>query len=1084
MQDSAFIAALTSLSQGRGGDITINASDSIILAGDSQVQTSTFTAGESGDIFLNTKQLVMQDEALITSLTFAGSGRGGDITINASNAVILDGPEVGLTADSTPGGGDAGTISITTGQLLMQRNAVITATTLSASRGGDININATELVSLVGSSTDNLFPVIASQSNGTGKAGDITIRTGSLTLEAGALISAGTFSTGDAGNIFIDVEKLQVLSGSQIQASAALRSTGNAGSLAINASDSIIVSGVLESNPDEFASALLVQTGGSGAPGRLAISTKDLWVENGALISTSTLGNSDGGELIINADTIALQGTTPDGQFASGLGVITRGSGNGGNLRLTAKKLTIKDGAAIEASTFSSGDAGTITLQIADMLTITGTASGIYSDTNVDAVGQGGEIFISTGQLMMDNGAIISSSTFGSGTAGDIAINAEQVFLDSGAQIFASTFGAGNGGTITLQVVDSIILTGTSSSTPSGLFAIAATGSSGNAGSVVITTGNLTVQDGANISTRTDGSGNAGDLSITTNMLTAQRGATISTQTSSAGRAGDLTINTNQLLVDGAQISTSTSGSGAGGTFIINATDSITLTGTTDDFLSGLFTASEGGSGNAGNLFLTAGRLTLQDEAVISAATFGSGDAGDLTINVNQLLVEGGAKILSSTFSEGNGGTLTVTATDSITLTGVDDNGFVSGLFTAAEVGSSGNAGALFVTTGQLTVQDGAVISAATAGSGDAGDITINAKQIQLAGGGQIVSTTSGTGDGGTITVTAADSITLTGSDQNGEFPSGFFPATAATSSGNAGTLFVITEALTVSDGAEISSQALGSGNAGDLNITANALNLDNGSLVASAAEGGGGDIILDAEDIVLTNNSLISTNVFNSTGGGGEITINADLFIALENSDILATAVQGPGGNITITANTFLADVLANNGPTPSTEADFNTLRTNGRVDISATSQESVSGQISTPDVTFLESNLQELGVAFISSDQLVAGSCLNRQQVGPNPSSFSVSGTGGLPQTPYAAIQMNYAAAEIDATQNSSQSVQTGSNSSQESANTYTVKAWKLGDRIQEASGILITSDGRQLLSDRAQAHALKSSDALVCR
>jgi large exoprotein involved in heme utilization and adhesion len=323
----------------------------------------------------------------------------------------------------------------------------------------------------------------------------------------------------------------------------------------------------------------------------------------------------------------------------------------------------------------------------------------------------------------------------------------------------------------------------------------------------------------------------------------------------------------------------------------------------------------------------------------------------------------------------------------------------------------------------------------------------------------------------------------LTGSDENSLFPSALLTAAVEGSSGDAGRLFLTTKKLTISDGAKISSEVLGTGNAGNLNIAAEEISLDNGSLLANAARGGGGNITISTQDITLTNNSLISSNVFNSTGGGGDITIDANTFIAVENSDILATAAQGPGGNITITANLFLADILANNGPTPSTEADFNTLRTNGRVDISASSQENVSGQITTPDVTFLESNLQELGVAFISSDQLVAGSCLNRQQAGSNPSSFRVAGTGGIPQTPYEALQLDYIATDADSTQSpAAQTPQIEQNAPQPLANTSAVQAWKLGDRIQEASGILTTEDGRRMLS--AHAQALKSSDALICR
>ena len=133
-------------------------------------------------------------------------------------------------------------------------------------------------------------------------------------------------------------------------------------------------------------------------------------------------------------------------------------------------------------------------------------------------------------------------------------------------------------------------------------------------------------------------------------------------------------------LTDGARISGSASGTGQGGTVSVLARDTLTLA--------------------AGGL-IAANSLSAQ-----------GGAAGSIQVEAGTLTLTGGAQIVSSTAGAGQGGTVSVLARDTLMLAGQDRAENRSGVFARAREGSSGNAGALTVEAGTLTLTDGAQISA------------------------------------------------------------------------------------------------------------------------------------------------------------------------------------------------------------------------------------------------------------------------------------------------------------------------------------------------------------------------------------
>src|SRR5262245_5102866 len=107
-----------------------------------------------------------------------------------------------------------------------------------------------------------------------------------------------------------------------------------------------------------------------------------------------------------------------------------------------------------------------------------------------------------------------------------------------------------------------------------------------------------------------------------------------------------------------------------------------------------------------------------------------------------------------------------------------------------------------------------------------------------------------------------------------------------------------------------ITANSTGPANAGNIEINAGQqLTLQDSSITTAASQATGGNITIQAANLVQLGNSTISASV---QGGpqtsGGNITIDPNSVI-LQNSQIIANAVQGQGGNISITTNVFLPD-------------------------------------------------------------------------------------------------------------------------------------------------------------------------------
>ena len=213
---------------------------------------------------------------------------------------------------------------------------------------------------------------------------------------------------------------------------------------------------------------------------------------------------------------------------------------------------------------------------------------------------------------------------------------------------------------------------------------------------------------------------------------------------------------------------------GHGGELTVVASDTIAVAGRNSEGRpSGLFSNAFGG-GDAGRLFISAPTLRM-DSGLIQAVTTceNCGNAGDIEVRGGRLTLTGGAQIDIGTRGLGRGGELTVVATDMLTIAGRDSNGNLSGLQGSAF--SGGDAGRLFISAPTVSI-DGGRIQSISLNDGNAGPIALEVGRLMLTGGAQVSSSARGLGRGGELTVVATDTIAIAGRDSEGK-PSGLFSA-------------------------------------------------------------------------------------------------------------------------------------------------------------------------------------------------------------------------------------------------------------------------------------------------------------------
>ena len=504
-----------------------------------------------------------------------------------------------------------------------------------------------ELGSVAENSKVSLTPIAQGFDVGYGEVANFQ----DISLSFAALVNnSGT----NPGDIEVQGRNISLIEGSQIGIEAEIE--GEADDVNIVASESLTLDGnAAEIDLGNFQTLIFsnIFDDATGDESSININTPQLTITNGAQIATNNdFGNGLGADININTSKIIIEKSFfIDEPILSGIfaNVFEEGTGDGGNILITTEKLTLNDGAQITTVTFGPGNAGELIINASELIELNSTISDIEDNTPSAISANVGE-------------PLFPIPTAGSG--GDITISTPRLVVSDGAQIATTAQNDGDGGNLTLNVSDSILLKGTSPS--------AELGGEGRSG-IFVNAEPSFVLDGEIIPT----TGNGGNLTLNTESLIIEQGAFISADTLSLGDGGIAKIKVNQLILrDGGRISAGSllgvegldNERGKGGNLDIIATESVEITGigeiNGESVNSSVFTLAES-NGKAGDTTLTTSKLTVSDGGDINARATSTGAAGNIIINANSVDLDQGSLTAATAAGKGN---VTLDIDDSITL--------------------------------------------------------------------------------------------------------------------------------------------------------------------------------------------------------------------------------------------------------------------------------------------------------------------------------------------------------------------------------------------------------------------------------
>jgi filamentous hemagglutinin family protein len=423
-----------------------------------------------------------------------------------------------------------------------------------------------------------------------------------------------------------------------------------------------------------------------------------------------------------------------------------------------------------------------------------------------------------------------------------------------------------------------------------------------------------------------------------------------------------------------------------------------------NNFFSGIISETIA-TGKGASIELIAPQLTLQNHAKILSLSHGAGYGGDLSIVSTQILVDGqfdrlsgiGTIIMNTASGSGQMGNTTISTQQLQVLNG--------GLITASTRGT-GNGRELTIKASEFIEVNGvnrsstgepSLITSSSLGQGNAGNLTFYTPRLFLRNSGMVAVSALAQGNAGNLFLYVDDTIEVNGK-VNGFNPSNIdssalilLPQVRAAlglpdrPSGNSGSIEIITQALNLTDGGSILARNEGLGNAGSIAIRTNTLQLDRqAKILASSASGQGGGITLENRSaLILRNSSEISTSS-KGGGNGGNILIKSPIIVGLKNSDIIANAEKGQGGKIRITTQGLLG------------------LKYRDRLtldnDITASSEFGINGNVQVNTIGINPTNtLNALPINVVDSSTQITDQCGAAKT-----SSFVATGRGGMPRNP----------------------------------------------------------------------------------
>jgi filamentous hemagglutinin family protein len=391
---------------GTGGLVRVRI-DILRLSGGSFIAADTVAEGNAGKIDIVADELSIDGAGIHSDVGGGSSSNAGTIAVRANRLILSR----GSIRSDTSTEGDAGSIIVRAGDLILRAAGSISSDTLFGAKGnaGRVLVHADNLVLADGHVSSNAF------FQAEGNAGTVTVGAGNLILRDGSSITSNTSlsSVGDAGAVTVRAGDLFLRDGSFITSTTQFGARGDAGTVTVRADRIRMDDGSFISSAGR----------GEGAAGAVMVQAGELLLHDNSLITSAiTFGDRDAGPMTVRADSLVLDHSRITSTVAGG--------GAAGRVTVSAEELIISDFGNINSSTFGEGNAGSVTVRAGDLLLH--DFGGVSSDTFDQ--GAAGTVTVRAADVFLqDDGRITSSARFGAeGGAGAVTVEAAQLRIEGG----------------------------------------------------------------------------------------------------------------------------------------------------------------------------------------------------------------------------------------------------------------------------------------------------------------------------------------------------------------------------------------------------------------------------------------------------------------------------------------------------------------------------------------------------------------------------------------------------------------------------------------------------------------------------
>ena len=651
---SLYNKALLNVSGSTPGKINLFANQ--ILLSDSDMIADLDGPGQGGIINLQGNVIEISNGSRLIANNY-GTGQGSAIHILANQAIHFFGENIdqapsqiiSQSFSQLSNGGPAGDIMIQSlnDSIYFTDGATISKNAYGSGNSGSITLKSFHDIIFSGSSTLGhaskiLMNTFFKESNA-GHGSDLSIFSNNIIFQDGAFIASGTIGGGNGGHIHLKANDFIRLSGMNHDPFASQYAEEILGF-----KHSGFVAGI-------FGLVTMDSSGGHG--GNILLESNHIITTDGALIFTNTFGSGNGGNITIHAlgtvtllDAIDVFGL-PGGISCSANAVMPGAkTGYGGNIKLNAGELIVKNGAYIASSSVAfpggqSGHAGKVDIHVKGTITLSGVNPYGENDHNFES-----GIYARTKGI--ENNA---------GSAGQIVIHANNLILEKGGIITSGTNNNANGGNIDIHIQNSIVIDGTSPSISIQTYGLSQLKYQYYFDHYELrkaASGIYAVSENASIQ-----KGKGGEISLCAKQLNIDNSGIISTSTFSGGSAGNIFIHSDTIFLSrhSSILSESTSkyNGGPAGTITINASHTMRMKNNSSLTTEAVNTQNSDSAADQfnGKIVISIGKgLYFNDSHMSTQVKSGSGNGGDIDM-ISDFDILNNSQIIANAY-EGNGGNI------------------------------------------------------------------------------------------------------------------------------------------------------------------------------------------------------------------------------------------------------------------------------------------------------------------------------------------------------------------------------------------------------------------------------------------